>query len=137
MASESAPYNSMKGKMAAESASCGRLKGRTEAESASCSKMLRKSMDLAAKRRLGKGWSGLAGVGPAEGAMAAYFASRKQIRFCRIWISASVFSHGLARQGAGRIQSATRIPPGQTPTCIFAKALLFSRFQATWSCPSS
>ena len=37
-------------------------------------------MDLAAKRRLRKGWMGLDGVGPAECAMAAYFASRKQNR---------------------------------------------------------
>ena len=34
-------------------------------------------MDLAAKRRLFQGWSGL---GPAECAVAACFASRKQIR---------------------------------------------------------
>ena len=32
------------------------------------------------KSRFGKGWTGLDGVGPAECAMAAYFASRKQIR---------------------------------------------------------
>ena len=66
MASKSASYSSMEGKMAAKSASYGVLMGRTAAESASCSKILqnaKKSMGLAAKRRLGQVWMGLDGVG--------------------------------------------------------------------------
>ena len=74
----------MKGKMAAESASCGILKGRTGTESASYSKILqnaRKINGFSCQKELReaveKVWPG---GGPAEGAMAAYFASRKQIR---------------------------------------------------------
>ena len=46
MASESASYSSMKGKMVAESASYGRLKGRMAAESASCSKIQQNAMEI-------------------------------------------------------------------------------------------
>ena len=35
-------------------------------KSATCSKMHGNSSEKAAKRRVGKGWPGLAGVGPAE-----------------------------------------------------------------------
>ena len=58
-------------------------------------------MDLAAIRGLdGVGWT----PGPAECAMAAYFASRKQIRL-RLLHSCSVLLTQLSPQGAGRIQS--------------------------------
>ena len=46
--------------------------------------MQRKSMDFGAERNLDKWWTsggeGVEKVGPAECAMAAYFASRKQVR---------------------------------------------------------
>ena len=42
--------------------------------------------------------------GPAECAMAAYFASRKQIRLLISAISALCLQHCLSPQGAGRIQ---------------------------------
>ena len=53
-------------------------------------------MDLAAKRRLGKGWNGVGmglewgwkDLGPAEAAVAAYFASRKQNRISESAVSA-------------------------------------------------
>ena len=61
-------------------------------------------MDLAAKRGV---FPGAPDPGPAEGTVAACFASRKQIR---ISASADLLlpPHGLARQGAGRIEPAER-----------------------------
>ena len=87
-------------------------------------------MVLAAKRRLGQVRKGQErvrkGLGPAEGAMAAYFASRKQIR---LWLlhSALCFQHCLRPQGAGRIPCAMRIPPGQTPNMYFLENILFRK----------
>ena len=52
-------------------------------------------MDFGAERSLEKGWKrggqGVEKVGPAEGAMAAYFASRKQERILHSDISALCF----------------------------------------------
>ena len=65
-------------------------------------------MDFGAERSLEKGWR-RGGEGrkkgcPAEGAMAAYFASRKQVRILHS-DSLSGASTRLSPQGAGRIQS--------------------------------
>ena len=86
IASESALYSSMKGKMAAESASCGILMVIADAESASCSKILaeRKENRQTLLRKGGRGWSD---VGPAQAAVAACFVSWKQI-----WVSVSADS---------------------------------------------
>ena len=66
--------------------------------------MLGKAMDLAAKRRSAGGALGLEKVGPAEAAVAAYFASRKQIRISASADFRHFLQHGCARQGAGRIE---------------------------------
>ena len=57
-------------------------------------------MDFAAKKRVGKTEMGL---GPAECAMAAYFASRKQIRILHGFLLGAPTR--LSPKGAGRIQS--------------------------------
>ena len=59
-------------------------------------------MVLAAKRSVGRTRMGL---GPAECAMAAYFASRKQIRLLTSAVSATGFNTAEPAGGAGRIQS--------------------------------
>ena len=71
MASESASYSSMKGKMAAESASYGILKGRTAAESAPGSEIQQNVEKINGFSCQKEAWSMLDGVGPAEGAVAA------------------------------------------------------------------
>ena len=65
-------------------------------------------MDLASKRRFVGGWRGSDDVGPAEGAMAAYFASRKQIR-----LRLCAFNTALTRKGLAVLspQSGTRPAP--------------------------
>ena len=65
-----------------------------------------------AKRRFGKGWRGR---GPAECAMAAYFASRKQVRILSsagFIISAYCFHTAEPARG-WPYSTAPRIPPGR------------------------
>ena len=79
-AAESVPEAAKSASEASESAPEAAESASEEAESAKYSKMQGKSMDLAAKRRLGEVRKVRSDLGPAEPAVAACFASRKQIR---------------------------------------------------------
>ena len=123
MASQSASYSSMKGKMAAEPVSCGIPKGRTEAESAPCSKTQqngRKTNGFSCQRRSGEGLERFC-LGEARRKARSPHASLRGSRYGFRLLQDLSFGFCVpTRLSPARgwpYSIALRIPPGQADLC--------------------
>ena len=109
IAAEPAPYSRIRSRRGAKPASYSRIRSRMASESASYSKMqqnARKIKEIRGSEKVGQGWTR---GGPAEPAVAAYFASRKQIRISELgYVSAHSSNTAEPEQGAGRIEPTER-----------------------------